>query len=313
MVPHGWRQSERRNRMPTDWTFVSVDMELTNKCGSECLMCPRDGIIRPKGMMSEDVFKVVSDKLVKEGTLITFSGMGDPLSHPGVFEWISDIRNRNADVGIVINPASLSKKISQKLIKSRPNSISLSFPSIKKEIFEILCPMISFEDALKRTMELINLSRGAVGLRIAGLATEINSDETEEYVSFWKERNARADMTICHGRGGNLKKSDIYIPETSGLEPEQCGLFQIHTFITWEADVLACCHDLTGAAKIGNLISDDVSVIAERKEDILNNSLSFSICGKCDEPLRRYLPLHGSPPKNRQERARFFRSINRGR
>jgi len=47
--------------MPADWTFVSVDMELTNRCGSGCLMCPRDSITRPKGMMSEDVFKTVSD------------------------------------------------------------------------------------------------------------------------------------------------------------------------------------------------------------------------------------------------------------
>ncbi len=64
--------------MPSDWSFVSVDVELTNLCGSECLMCPRDGITRPKGMMSEDVFMTVSDQLIKEGSLITFSGMGDP-------------------------------------------------------------------------------------------------------------------------------------------------------------------------------------------------------------------------------------------
>jgi MoaA/NifB/PqqE/SkfB family radical SAM enzyme len=79
--------------MPSDWSFVSVDMELTNQCGSECIMCPREVITRPKGMMPEDVFKVVSDIFMREGSLITFSGMGDPLSHPRVFEWISDIRS----------------------------------------------------------------------------------------------------------------------------------------------------------------------------------------------------------------------------
>ena len=80
--------------MPSDWTFVSVDMELTNQCGSDCLMCPRDAITRPKGMMSEEVFKTVSEKLIRERSLITFSGMGDPLSHAKVFEWIADIREK---------------------------------------------------------------------------------------------------------------------------------------------------------------------------------------------------------------------------
>jgi len=297
--------------MPTDWTFVSVDMELTNRCGSGCLMCPRDSITRPKGMMPEDVFKTVSDKLVREGSLITFSGMGDPLSHPGVFEWIADIRKKNCDVGIVINPASLTEKISQRLIESRPNSITISFPSIQKEVFEKLCPMITFEDALKRTLELVDLSRGNTGLRITGITTEINSDKSEEYVSFWKERDVRADMTACHGRGGNLRDSDIYGPKTFGLESGRCGLFRFHTFVTWEAEVLACCHDLTGATRIGNLITDDVSVIAERKQNILKNSMPFPVCRFCDETLRRHPPPQGQPPKSRKERWGFFRSINR--
>ncbi len=47
--------------MPYDWSLVPVDIELTNQCGSECLMCPREGITRPKSMISEDVFKTVSD------------------------------------------------------------------------------------------------------------------------------------------------------------------------------------------------------------------------------------------------------------
>jgi Predicted Fe-S oxidoreductases len=297
--------------MPSDWSFVSVDMELTNQCGSECLMCPREGITRPKGMMSDDVFKIVSDKLVREGSLITFSGMGDPLSHPRVFEWISDIRNKNCDVGIVINPASLNKEISQKLIESRPNSITISFPSIQKEVFEKLCPTVLFEDALKRTLELVDLSRGKVGLRIAGITTEINCDEQKEYVSFWKERDIRAVTTACHGRGGNLKDSDIYELKTSGLDSGRCGLFQFHTFVTWEAEVLACCHDLTGATRIGDLIHDDVSVIAERKQNILKDAMPFPVCRQCDEPLRLYPPPQGSPPKSRKERISFFRSISR--
>lgn len=295
--------------MPSDWSFVSVDMELTNRCGSECLMCPRNNITRSSGMMPEDVFRIISDKLVREGSLITFSGMGDPLAHPRVFEWISYIHNKDCDIGIVINPASLHEGISQRLVQSRPNSITISFPSIQKEVFEKLCPMISFEDALKRTQKLVDLSCGMVGLRITGITTEINSDEREEYVSFWKARDVRADMAVCHGRGGNLKDSVIYKPETSGLDSGRCGLFQFHTFVTWEGEVLACCHDLTGATRIGNMVNNAVSVIAERKQDILKSSMPFPVCRQCDEPLRCYPTPQGSPPKSRKERIRFFRSI----
>jgi hypothetical protein len=214
-------------------------------------------------------------------------------------------------VGIVINPASLNEKISRKLTESHPNSITVSFPSMQKEVFEKLCPTVLFEDALKHTLELVDLSRGKTGLRIAGITTEISSDEQRKYIRFWKDLEIRADMTICHGRGGNLKNSDIYNLKDFGLDSGKCSLFQFHTFVTWEAEVLACCHDLTGDTRIGNLIDDDVSVIAERKQKRTEDAMPFPVCHKCDEPLRHAPSPQGPPPRNRKERIKFFRSISR--
>ena len=135
-------------------------------------------------------------------------------------------------MGIVVNPEALNEVISQKLIGSCPNPITVSFPSTQREVFEKLCPMVHYDDALKLTLELANLSRGKVGLRIAGITTEINSDEQEKYVKLWKEQDIRADMNACHGRGRNLKDSDIYKLKTFELDSGRCGLFQFHTFVT---------------------------------------------------------------------------------
>ncbi len=172
--------------MPTEWSFVSVDMELTNQCSTECLMCPRSAISRPKGFMQEYIFKIVSEKLIAEGSLITFSGMGGPLLHPKVFDYIHYIRRKGGEVGIVVNPDSLSASNSQKLMEARPNSVTISFPSIKKAVFEKLCPDISFNEALKRVKHLIGLAQGKVGVRITGIITEINRDESDEYANYWR-------------------------------------------------------------------------------------------------------------------------------
>jgi len=261
--------------------------------------------------MSENVFWTVSDKLISEGSLITFSGMGDPLLHPNVFEWIFDIRKKGGDAGIVINPASLNKQISPKLIEAEPNSITLSFPSIRKEVFERLCPNVSYDNALKWTLELIDLARENVGFRITGIITNINSGEREEFIRFWNELGVSSSMTVCHGRGGNLRTQEIYERQSFGLNSGRCSLFQFHTFVTWEGEVLACCHDLIGATRIGSLSNDDVSVINEQKRKALINFMPFPLCKQCDEPLRLYPPPQGSPPESRKERIRFFRSVSR--
>ncbi len=296
--------------MPSDWSFLSVDLELTNQCDTNCLMCPRSAITRPKGIMLQSTFETLSEKLVNEGSLVTFSGMGDPLSHPSVFDWIYNIRGKSGDVGIVVNPSSLNKQISGKLIEVRPNSVTVSFPSIQKDVFEKLCPTVSYVDALRRTLELFDLSRNKVGLRVTGITTRINENEQELFVDFWKEHGVRCNVTACHGRGGNLREPDIYKPQSIGLESEKCGLFQFQTFVTWKGEVLACCHDLDGATSIGNLVNDDVTIIAERKREISKTSMPFTVCQQCDEPLRHCPPTQDTMPKNRKERTRFFRSIS---
>ncbi|MCF6148287.1 MAG: radical SAM protein [Candidatus Kuenenia sp.] len=296
--------------MPSEWTFVSVDLEITNVCGAKCLMCPRDSITRPKGMMKNEIFKVISEKLIREGSLITFSGMGDPLSHPMVFEWIREIRGNKGDVGIVVNPASLGDNISHALIQARPNSITLSFPSIRKEVFEKLCPQIPFDLAIERARELINLSTGNVGLRISGILTEMNPDEHEVYVFFWKSLGVPSAQVACHGRGGNLKAPGVYKQRDYGMETGYCGLLRYHSFVTWEGNVLTCCHDLSGETMLGSLIDSDICEIADRKRKLLNSNISFKVCTQCDEPLRNSNPpIEGFPPKNRDERRAFFRKM----
>ncbi|MDR4506765.1 MAG: radical SAM protein [Candidatus Brocadiaceae bacterium] len=297
--------------MPSDWTFVSVDLELTNRCRNNCLMCPREAITRSHGIMQKDTFKTVAQKLINEGSLIAFSGMGDPLLHPMIFDWIRDIRRRGGDVGIVVNPASLRKEHIRELIESGPNFITLSFPSLRKDVFERLCPEVSFDIAIERSELLIRLARGNVGLNVTGILTELNRDERDTYGNFWRETGIPSRMVSCHGRGGNLRLPDIYEPEFSVRETGVCGLFRFHTFITWEGEVLACCHDLTAATRIGNLVQEEISVIAERKRKLSGDSMPFPVCRGCDEPLRLCPLPSGFPPENRKERRRFFRTVSR--
>lgn len=118
-------------------------------------------------------------------------------------------------------------------------------------------------------------------------------------------------MVPCHGRGGNLVNDNIYSPPKETLKPNPCGLFVFHTFITWEGDVLTCCHDLTGETKLGNIITDGIDKIVTAKQKFTNNSKFITLCNKCDEPLRFCNVPTGEPPKDRRERRKFFKSVVR--
>jgi len=290
--------------------FFSADLELTNLCENRCAVCPRDCIRRSTGCMDPTVFSRISDQLAGEGGLLSFSGMGDPLAHPGVYDFCREHRRKGGAVTIVAHPASLGRgDACRRLVEAGPNAVTVSFPSIRPEVFERLCPSVSFDEALSTTRELIRRARGRVGVRIAGLRTRINRDEPEPWAAFWRSEGARAEMHECHGRGGNLADSELYQGAGRGLAGGGCSLFVFHGFVTWEGDVLACCHDLTGETRIGNALRDGFAALAHRKASLAGRPLPFDLCRQCDEPLRFCRPPDFLGTDKGKSRRRVFKGF----
>jgi len=298
----------------SDWSFVSVDLELTNRCGNRCALCPRQGLSRPVGDMNLEVFETVSSLLGAKGSLVSLSGMGDPLLHPELAAFTRILRQRGADVRIVAHASSLVRPGAVEiLVEAGPNSVLVSFPSCRRTLFEALCPGVDYDQALASVLSLTRAAEGRFGLQVSGILTLQNPQERDEFVNFWKQKGLPAEMTRCHGRGGHLKASPFYAPGDRGLKGGSCGLFRFHSFVTWEADVLACCHDLAGETRLGNLLRDSIELLAARKAKIARSGRPFDLCARCDEPLRAVQAVRGVPPSGRRERRKLFRRLSKTR
>ena len=296
-----------------DWAFVSVDLELTNLCENRCAVCPREALARPAGVMDPRTFLEIARALGEQKSLVSLSGMGDPLLHPRVSDFCRELRGRGADVSVLVNAGSLARHADpEDLVLAGPNSLLVSFPSAREEVFRRLCPGGNFEEALAATRTLARLARGRVLVRVSGIRTRINADEGADFARFWKTEGVQAGMTDCHGRGGNLAAADLYVPCDRGLSSGRCGLFAFHSFLTWQGDVLACCHDLAGGTRLGNLLEEGVEEIGNRKAETLRAGRMFELCGRCDESLRHCAVPAGPRPTSRRARRRFFRSLRPG-
>ncbi len=293
-----------------DWSFLSVDLEITNLCENRCEVCPRDALVRPTGVMDRKTFLEIARILGEQKSLVSLSGMGHPVLHPQLVDVCRELKGNGADVSILMNAGSLAGYAElENLILAGPNSISVSFPSSRKEVFQKICPGVSFEEALDGTRTLIRSARGRVSVKVSGIRTRINADENDAFVGFWKTEGVQAELMDCHGRGGSLSASDLYLPGDHGLPTGSCGLFAFHTFITWQGEVLACCHDLAGETRLGNLLEVGPEEIGNRKMEILRRGRMFDLCNRCDEPLRLCELPRGTRPTNRNGRRRFFRSL----
>ncbi len=310
------------------WCLFTVDLEITNACQGHCAFCPRAAITRPVGAMDTRVFEKVADTLMQTTAQTTLSGMGDPLSHPEWESFIEHFRKRGGEIGIQLSCASLNRDIVERLVNASPSFINLSLPSHRTETLLRLVPGQSPEALIQLGQSLAEQCRDRIPLCIIGVHTALDEPNmASDFIRFWKDRGVSARVSPCHSRGGNFTDRDILGPqsrprstpnadghreETAELE-RPCGLFARHAFITWEGELLACCHDLTGDTVMGNLARENVSQLTVRKTALAQRVQPFALCAKCDEPLR-LLPLPAVdqlPPKTRRERTAYFRSMRR--
>lgn len=294
--------------MDCEWTFLSVDVELTNHCTENCAMCPRDGLQRPRGYMSDEVFSRVLEVLGQFRSRVTFSGFGNPTLHPRWADCVTRVRAAGLPAGLVLHPSALSPEVLQVLAEHPPSHLEISFPSVDPALFSRLCPRTDFNEAIRR---ILQLRRADIAPMVCvGLQTADSAQSAKQYRNFWKPHGIRTRFFPCHSRGGNLRDRSL-IKAAPTLSPS-CGLLALHAFVAWNGDLLACCHDLTGETRMGNLYEDDHMLLARHKA-LAADGPPWKLCRTCDE-FRKGWPLPaGECPRDPSLRAEQLRRTTRCR
>ncbi|MHC4599103.1 MAG: radical SAM/SPASM domain-containing protein [Planctomycetota bacterium] len=262
------------------------DIEATARCNLRCSICPREGIARGPGAMDTALFDRLRSWLPRSSRVV-FSGLGEPLLHARLPDFIKALTQDGHTVGVTTNGMLLSSPSIGALISAGLDVLYISFLSSDPETSR----KITGEGVLTKLLE--NLDRWAAD-RPASLTTylttvlfEENAGERETLRALAKERGFLPLFRPRHSRGGAL-----YTPET--LQAETCGVFAKVTFIAWNGDVLPCCNDLAGKKVIGNVETHTFEKIREGKRRRLMEGEWFEPCAACDDAYRTDLLRDGA-------------------
>ena len=293
--------------MDERWAFFTVDFQLTNVCGQNCLFCPRDRLTRPAGFLETAVFATIAPQLAELGSRVTFCGMGNPLLHPDLNGIATICQAAGLHYGLTIQAPALTDAGLQKLAVLQPAFVEISFPTLSQDLFPRLYPDQNIEDSLAGLHNLVRMRNGNRGLVINVIKVAGETMADAEITTRWKELGFECRLQQCHSRGGNL-----IAPELINSTPrpvEKCGLFSTHSFITWQGRLLACCHDLRAETQIADLTCIRVNAAARQKMDILATGMPFALCGSCDEPAAGR-PVPDRPfPASPKARSRYLKNL----
>ncbi len=270
---------------------LHVEIEATNLCNTKCLHCPHKAISRVSGKMDLPTFQVIADKIKnkKADFSIEFSGMGEPLLNPLIYDFIKYVSNQG-ETSLTTNGAALTPKNTQRLINSGLKRLTISFNGADKAVYENMMGGLSFEKAEKNLQNAVDMSKGSSTEVCANVCvTKQTQNHFAEIINYLREEGIKTIyLAMCHNRGGFLKGDVVCSTPMPPSDAYRCDIFKSTMFISWTGEVLSCCHDLDGDNVMGNLLDEEIETILSRKTNIVNKGVKFDICRECND-LQRFM------------------------
>jgi len=247
------------------------EIEMTNECNMNCIYCPRGRITRPVGSMDRTTMSKIVDNIPSDSKVM-IAGMGEPLLNPLTFDMISILKEKGNACGITTNGTKLNRKNLETLLSLEIDLIQVSIPIMRD--LTVTDKVIS---SLVKTFEDVdeNLENVQISVVKGGNVPDIS----DKLVVF---QGMKIVDKPLHSRGGKL-----YSPLMDDMKV--CGIFPKITFVTWQGEILSCCHDIEGKHVMGNLITEGLNVSIKRKEEVIRKGYWFEICSECDDVFRQKL------------------------
>ena len=106
-----------------------IDIELTNYCNFNCLMCPTGthSTERKSGFMSDETFEKVLYEIREYKTPLRFIRWGEPMMHKNFLKFIKMARAAGSICHVNTNGSFLTDETMAEIIESGLESIKFSF------------------------------------------------------------------------------------------------------------------------------------------------------------------------------------------
>ena len=268
-----------------------AEIEATNLCNTRCLHCPHEVMRRPRGMMASTTFETIVRQIREhvrgERFSLSFSGMGEPLLNPAIYQFIQHV-SADAFTSFSTNGTLLTEQNVRRLIDAGLDVIYLSFNGDDADLYSRMMGGLSFEKVTANMRRAVELSRGT-RLRIVAhvCITKANQHRLVQIKRRLEQEGVGSVIfSLVHSRGGNLQ--DRSLCDTPPMPEEHwiCDVMQNTLFVDWRGRVLICSNDLHGEHSLGDLLTEPLEVVLQRRVELLAQAVPLKICRECNDILK---------------------------
>jgi len=281
-----------------------VDIELTNYCNLDCLFCGQQTMARPRGFMSQKIFKKIVDECSKHKTSIRIIRWGEPFLHPQIIDFCRYAKFKGILLHITTNGLLITEQQMKELIEIGLDSLIFSFQGATKERYEIMRNNNQYDKLKENILKFVEL-RGEYQKPFIHISSTM-TDETEKEINAFKNHWENIVDSVGIGKTNlsrlsigqiksleNMKKLELLQKqETIEKIYRPCTEVYQKLSIDWDGKVAGCCLDWDNYFMVGDLEKDTIKNIWNNSEklkifrEMLNKGLhkSLTLCSVCFKP-----------------------------
>ena len=280
---------------------LEIGIEVINVCNLNCIMCPYSEMIskktRPQKKMSFSLFQKIVDEIAPFAELIYLHGLGEPLLHPQIYEFIKYAKKRGLRIGISTNTMLLDEAKSKKLLDLEVNYLILAMDGATKETYEKIRKGGNFEQVernIKNFFQMKKRRKKAPFTVIQFITMEENEKEVGLFLKKWQ------------GKGADIVriKPKIALKDKDKKGKAKITPYCFHIFrqlnIYSDGTVTPCCEDVHGRYPLGNVKKEGIKKLWNsqkmkilRKKNFQRKREQINICKTCLYPQPTILEAGG--------------------
>jgi radical SAM protein with 4Fe4S-binding SPASM domain len=273
---------------------VFLQIENTNICNANCIMCPHTSMKREKKIMSRKDFEKIVDNVLEKypkiKTLI-ITGFGEPFVDKEIIEKINFVNKKypNLQIDIYTNANLLDKKIIQDLFNTKLHKINFSVNGTRETYKKMMG--LDYEKTLKNILEFLELKKKSGKkfplVNISLMIMKENEKDVGEFQNFWLDK---ADSVMIYPPSNWTGKQKINFATSNPFKQKRWPCGALWQFITVDVDgnLIMCCRDYESVVKFGNLLEKNIEDIFDGKKfnelrkKQLEKNFDTLICKNCD-------------------------------
>lgn len=220
-----------------------IELELSNRCNLDCVMCPR----LPQKLHLGDMERGLLDEVLDETLAVPerffrLHGIGEPLLSPHLHHVVERIKGHPGEHGIelITNGHLLNRETARFLLRQQVDEIMVSVAAATPQGYEAVRKSTKLDLVVKNVIRLVDeRDRMHAPTEIAVQLVRVPpvDGEVDAFVDFW----SRFDVRVSIWHDLNWGRRAAAKPATLDLEP--CRHLYEYTVVCWDGRVGICCVD----------------------------------------------------------------------